>query len=110
MLRNNLYYITQENHENGFSIRFDSSHPIFAGHFPAHPIVPGACLVQIAEELAALSYGHSVRFSAIRNLRFNQPIRPDQEVTITIWQTEDRKFHFQFLVSNSNYAHFIAEN
>lgn len=109
MLRNSLYYIVQSN-PDGFTIRFDESHPIFIGHFPGHPVVPGACLVQIAEELAVLFLENSIHFTAIRNLRFNHPIYPDQEVTITIRQTEDRQFHFQFSVSNLDCAHFIAEN
>ena len=49
-------------------MRFNPSHPVFAGHFPGHPIVPGACLVQIAEDLTARLTAHPVRFTAIRNL------------------------------------------
>ena len=109
MLQNSLYYIVR-NDQNVYTIRFDASHPIFAGHFPEHPIVPGACLVQIAEELAAATYGHAVRFTALRNLRFSRPIIPNQEVTITIKQTEDNALNFQFLVSNSEYARFTALN
>jgi 3-hydroxyacyl-[acyl-carrier-protein] dehydratase len=82
-LRNSLYHIIAQD-ENAFTIRFDASHPIFAGHFPGHPIVPGACLIQIAEELASLQAGRTVHFSAIRNLKFRQPVTPDQEVTIHI--------------------------
>ena len=107
MLQNNLYYIIQSE-QNIYTIRFDVSHPIFAGHFPEHPIVPGACLIQIAEELAAATYGHPVRFTAVRNLRFNQPITPDQEVTITILHPKEKTFTFQFSVFNAVCAHFSA--
>lgn len=109
MLRNSLYYIVREE-QDGYTIRFDASHPIFAGHFPEHPIVPGACLVQIAEELAAATYGNPVRFTAVRNLRFDQPITPDQEVTITILHPKEKTFTFQFSVKNSICAHFSALN
>ena len=109
MLQNNLYYIIQSE-QNIYTIRFDVSHPIFAGHFPEHPIVPGACLVQIAEEFAALSCGHPMRFTALRNLRFSQPITPDQEVTITIKQIEENTFSFQFSVFNTVCAHFSVLN
>lgn len=107
MLRDNLYYIVQ-NEQNVYTIRFDASHPIFAGHFPGRPIVPGACLVQIAEELTTVTYGFPVRFTTIRSLRFNQPITPDQEVAITIQQTEERTYNFQFSVFNATCAHFTA--
>ena len=83
LLRNSLYDIIAQD-ETSFTIRFDASHPIFAGHFPGHPIVPGACLIQIAEELASLQAGRPVRITAIRNLKFRQPVTPDKEITISI--------------------------
>ena len=83
MLLNNFCNILQSN-PDGYMVRFNASHPIFSGHFPEHPIVPGACIVQIAEELAALTYEHPIRFTAIRDLKVRQPITPDQEVTISI--------------------------
>ena len=84
MLLHSFYDIVQSKQEDRYVIRFNAQHPIFSGHFPEHPIVPGACVVQIAEELAALTYEHSIRFTAIRDLKFRQPITPDQEVTISI--------------------------
>lgn len=72
-----------------YVIRFNKSHPIFSGHFTEYPIVPGACLVQIVEELAALTYNHPIRFIAIRDLKFRQPITPDQDVTIRIQNTTE---------------------
>ena len=108
MLQDSLYCIVQSE-QNVYTIRFDASHPIFAGHFPEHPIVPGACLVQIAEELVSTTESYPVRFANIRNLRFNQPITPGQEVTITIRQTEDKSFSFQFSVNDTICAFFAAK-
>ena len=71
-------------YEHSFTIRFDAAHPIFAGHFPGHPVVPGACLLQIAEELASMQAGRTVHFLSVRNLKFRQPVTPDDEVTISI--------------------------
>lgn len=82
-LRNSLYYIVAQD-DASYTIRFDASHPIFAGHFPGQPVVPGACLIQIAEELASLQAGHTVRMTALRNLKFRQPVTPDKQVTITL--------------------------
>ena len=107
MLQNNLYYIVQ-NEQNVYTIRFDTSHPIFAGHFPKCPIVPGACLVQITEELAAATYGHPVRFTVIRNLRFSRPVTPDQELTVTIKQAEKNTFNVQLSSFNVVCAQFTA--
>ena len=82
-LRNNLYYIVAQE-EGRFTIRFDANHPIFQGHFPGHPVVPGACLIQIAEELAGTLAGRTVHFTSLRNVKFRQPVTPDTELTITI--------------------------
>ena len=87
-LQNRFYTILDERQEaNGesiFRICFDASHPIFTGHFPGHPIVPGACLVQIAEELTARLTGRKGSFTQVRNLKFRQPVTPDQELTFAI--------------------------
>ena len=80
---NDLYSIITQDGAS-FTVRFNPSHPIFAGHFPGHPIVPGACLVQIAEDLTARLAGHPVRFTAIKNLKFRQALTPEDEVTVSI--------------------------
>lgn len=88
MLQGSFYDILQSN-PDGYVIRFKPAHPIFSGHFPEYPVVPGACVVQIAEELATISIGYPVRFAAIRDLKFRQPITPDQEITINISKTAE---------------------
>jgi len=98
-LRNSLYYILESN-ESEYKIRFDASHPIFAGHFPGHPIVPGACLVQVAEELLSAHLGQKIRFTSVRNLKFRQPVTPDQEVTLTLMLKEPT-LNSQFSILNS---------
>ena len=112
-LRNSLYYILESN-ESEYKIRFDASHPIFAGHFPGHPIVPGACLVQIAEELLSAHLGQKIRFTSVRNLKFRQPVTPDQEVTLTLMLKEPilnsqlSILNSQFSILNSTSASFTA--
>lgn len=88
MLQGSFYDIVQSK-QDGYVIRFNASHPIFSGHFPERPIVPGVCIVQIAEELAVRTFGHPIRFMAIHNLKFRQPITPDQYVTISIVKVEE---------------------
>ena len=112
-LRNSLYYILESN-ESEYKIRFDASHPIFAGHFPGHPIVPGACLVQIAEELLSAHLGQKIRFTSVRNLKFRQPVTPDQELTLTLMLKEPTLnsqlsiLNSQFSILNSTSASFTA--
>ena len=84
---------------------FDSSDPIFAGHFPGHPIVPGACLVQIAEDLISQHAGKTIRFSSIKNLKFRQPIIPDMQVVFII---NGGKIEIRDKSLNDLYAQFTA--
>jgi 3-hydroxyacyl-[acyl-carrier-protein] dehydratase len=41
--------ISSENHR--FQIEINPNHPIFPGHFPGQPVLPGVCLIQIGKEL-----------------------------------------------------------
>ena len=65
-LLNSLYHITATD-EQGIHIRFNADHPVFAGHFPGAPVVPGACLVQIAEELLAQQLQQHAQLTGIHN-------------------------------------------
>ncbi|MBO4577117.1 MAG: hypothetical protein J5688_00255 [Paludibacteraceae bacterium] len=109
-LRNSLYVVESrktdvESNEASFIIRFNASHPIFAGHFPGHPIVPGACLIQIAEELLSDHLEQTTRFSAIRNLKFRQPVTPEMQVVVRI---SEGKFEILDLSLTEVYAQFAA--
>lgn len=111
-LQNSFYHIINEKQEaigeSVYTIRFDASHPIFAGHFPGHPIVPGACLVQMAEELTARLTGCKASFTQVRNLKFRQPVTPDQELTVTIQEKDSSSFNIQLSTLNIPCASFTA--
>lgn len=110
-LRNSLYYIVESSEPasveepRAFTIRFDASHPVFAGHFPGHPIVPGACLVQIAQELQSELSGQPIRFTSVRNLKFRQPVTPDRIVCYTL---ADGKITITNTDLTETYAQFNA--
>lgn len=107
-LRNSLYQIVESQTSQDkslFVLRFDAKHPIFAGHFPGQPVVPGACLVQIAEEVWSEMLGHTVWFSSITNLKFRQAITPDNEIRLTIGEG---KCTIEDSISSVIYAQFAA--
>ena len=58
MLKNNLYqvssinFLPQDQEGTGISkysvsLRLESSHDIFKGHFPGNPVLPGVCQVEM---------------------------------------------------------------
>lgn len=108
LLRDNLYHVIAQD-DSSFTIRFNAQHSVFAGHFPGHPIVPGACLVQIAEDLLSERLGKSVAFTSVHNLKFRQPVYPDKDIILGLKKGEPlNTFIFQFSISNSLNASFSA--
>ena len=69
---------------------FRDSDPIFSGHFPGNPLVPGViiteALAQTAGIAAAAGYPKKARpfflLSAIRNMKFFDAVRPEQRIAL----------------------------
>jgi len=83
---------------------FDSDDPMFAGHFPGNPIVPGVilteALAQAAGIAAASGYPEKERpvflLSAIRTMKFLQAVRPDEQVELRAEKIGATETLFQF--------------
>jgi 3-hydroxyacyl-[acyl-carrier-protein] dehydratase len=69
------------------TLRLNPEHPIFKGHFPGRPVVPGACLLQLVQEMTAritgkewrLLKGDQIKFIAMIDPRVNKIV----EMTVT---------------------------
>ena len=69
---------------------FAGDDPIFSGHFPGNPLVPGVilteALAQTAGIAAASGYSENEKplflLSAIRNMKFLRAVRPGEEVRL----------------------------
>lgn len=66
------------------SRRFPADHPVFAGHFPAHPIVPGALLLDLVLRQVALQRGTPVSTLRIDQAKFLYPVGPDEQVDLSV--------------------------
>lgn len=62
-------YLAQEGHY-AFRVRLDASHPVYRGHFPGHPVLPGVCTLQIVRECLNRGTGRRFRYAAIRECKF----------------------------------------
>jgi len=81
MLLNKLYKITSLNaiaDGSGFmaEIELDASHPVFKGHFPGNPILPGVCTVQIIRELLEQWLQKSLYMTKAGNIKYLGFINP----------------------------------
>ena len=84
-------------------VRFNLDHPIFQGHFPSMPVVPGACLVQMAGELSSKVLGKKFQVSMAQNVKFVQVIHPDEVDTVSfdiLWSETEGGYATKCLVHN----------
>lgn len=94
--------------ENAGSFELDihPTLPHFAGHFPGLPILPGIVQVDWSVRLARKYLGVAAeRFSAIKMLKFLQPIRPGYRVQLQLtWSVERGRLDFSFTGDGSKFS------
>lgn len=58
-------------------------HPALPGHFPGQPVVPGVVVLDAV--LAAIAAeGHAVGALRLPQVKFVQPLRPDEAATVAL--------------------------
>lgn len=78
-----------------FSIMLNEKHPIFEGHFPVNPILPGACLFFIIKKLASSYLQHKLSLKKCLRAKFTKLIHPNDQpvqVNLTIKEMEDAQY------------------
>ena len=66
------------------TILFNAAHPIFKGHFPAIPVVPGVCMMQLVKEMLEQSIGYKTRIVKASQLKFLTVITPNDHPSVTL--------------------------
>jgi 3-hydroxyacyl-[acyl-carrier-protein] dehydratase len=88
---------------------FDVNDPMFAGHFPGNPIVPGVILTEALAQTAGIAAASGspetarplFLLSAIRMMKFLQAVRPGDPIDLHAEKigATDRLFQFQVAAS-----------
>ena len=88
MLKDNFFRIsspvTGSEGTYSTSIRLEPDHPIFAGHFPGLPVVPGVCMMAIMKEILQEIVHRPLRLVQAGNLKFLSLINPLQNESVNI--------------------------
>lgn len=75
------------------TVYFPTEHPLYAGHFPERPVVPGVCVLQVCSELISRVHAHSLRIAEIASVKYMIPLIPSEEtgygISLTWKQAED---------------------
>ena len=97
MLLNNFFIIkniSESGNEIKASLRIEKSHPIFKGHFPGQPVVPGVCMMQMIQEIIEKHVRKNCFLNEASNLKFLNVLDPTEnneiESSITIEARNER--------------------
>ena len=73
-----------------------ASLPCFADHFAAFPMLPGVLQLGWAVQLAQQYLVRAAPFSAVTQLKFQQPIEPDADLSLQLQHEPDGRVSFRY--------------
>jgi len=63
--------------------KFAANDPVFRGHFPGDPIVPGVLLTEALAQLAGIAAGApGLRLAAVKAMKFPHAARPEEPIAL----------------------------
>lgn len=86
-------------------VSLNADHPLFAGHFPERPILPGVCQMHIVKELAEQHIGRSLSCRSVRELKFLSPVVPAHDLRlqiVVVLTTTDNSIGLQGSISSES--------
>jgi 3-hydroxyacyl-[acyl-carrier-protein] dehydratase len=91
-------------------ISLNVEHPIYIGHFPEQPVVPGVCMMQLLAELSTSALGKKVYLKKASQAKFLIPIVPQNNpvlnVTIKYTTNEDGSLKINATIQDSTVTFF----
>jgi 3-hydroxymyristoyl/3-hydroxydecanoyl-(acyl carrier protein) dehydratase len=65
------------------SLSVPAEHPVFRGHFPGNPIVPGVMLLEWVTREVAQVLGCTPSELRVREIKFFTPLAPGEQATLS---------------------------
>jgi 3-hydroxyacyl-[acyl-carrier-protein] dehydratase len=89
MLTGELFQIqeTTISKENEYRILFrcNATHPVFKGHFPNNPVLPGVCMVQFVRESLERVLNKKFQLAQSKNIKFVNVVNPEKENILQLY-------------------------
>lgn len=83
MLTGELFIISEllAKNENEYVVVFkcNAGHPIFKGHFPSQPVLPGVCMTQFVRESLSSVLKKELRLFQAKFIKFVNVVDPEKE-------------------------------
>ncbi len=100
MLSTEFYTITKYEEKDAdtrcFQIKLNVKHAIYNGHFPAQPVLPGVCTVQIIKECAENIVNTPLQYSQLSSCKFLFSVDPtlcnEISLSVSVVSNEDKLF------------------
>ena len=93
MLYNDFFFCensVEAYNEYTCTVTFNPAHAIFNGHFPAQPVVPGVCIMEMVKEIMQLRLGVPLLLSAAPVVKFLRLVLPHYTPRLHIqWQKKE---------------------
>lgn len=113
LLKSNFYsFSVIEQKEAGsylLRLHFNKLHPIFNGHFPNNPVVPGVTIVQILKEVIESLIEKNIRLEKLSLIKFLKVIDPTNQSDFSlqvVLQIEDMHIKCEAQISDDTATYF----
>jgi 3-hydroxyacyl-[acyl-carrier-protein] dehydratase len=90
-------------------LELNSSHPVFEGHFPGLPIVPGVCQMQMVKEILEIILERETRLVKADNMKFLAVINPAENPVVQLklqFELIDEGFKVVSSIASGDTVHF----
>ena len=69
------------------SVRIPESSPLFSGHFPGHPILPGVAHLALVARALSDWQGRKAALAGVRGWKLRQPVKPGETLEVRLTRT-----------------------
>lgn len=91
MIRPNNFSVVQQS-ANNVEITLELNPELFwfKGHFSVQPILPGVAQLDWVMDFACEYFNKPFKLQGIKNIKFQQPLQPNQSVTLSVSFIEEK--------------------